>query len=442
MPKHYYILPLAIPSKDGLNQSSDILKPDDNKDFLRALQGLRESYQKEAKISPSALSSSPSKIKMFIGYEKNIPIRHPQIEFLEALLAYFNKKNTDKAYTREDLCILAAAVQFIRHKINSEGKVLNHSVLYKLLSDSLALSKENVMDSHTKYCLYQKANSFMRPDKTKGGDSISEEYTQIFSQTSSYCKALSKEFTNYVAKQKKQIPKPSDEAIKQNTYPITIALSKVVGDCAAVAGWSAGAVAGDFLAKTTGAMPVKAALTAGIGSAVCLMTGAGPTVAIALAAPTVASKLISTFSSVSMAYLLGGVMKILGNAAGAAAGFPLDLSVHLVYHGANKMYELITGNPIANISGIRLVDGQQMLCGIEFTILEDSSLKHSDASPPVETISLHTENGVLDAKIDGKIIPAAFIAELKEKLHVLEESKVSKEALLEEKTCNTSVDSF
>lgn len=429
MPKYYYILPLAMPSNDALKQSGDILKPDDNKDFLKALRGLRETYHKETKISSSTLSSSPSSIKMFFGYEKNTPVRHPQIEFLEALLAHFEEKNKDKAYTREDLCILVAAVQFIRHKINGEGKVVNHSVLYKLLGDALALSKDNVMDSHTKYCLYQITNAFMRPDKTKHADSVSEEYTRIFSKTSVDCKALSEVFTSHVAKQKKQTPKPTDEVIKQNTYPITIALSKVVGDCAAVAGWSAGAVAGDFLAKTTGAMPVKAALTAGIGSAVCLLTGAGPTVAIALAAPTVASKILTTFSSVSMAYVLGGVMKILGNAAGAAAGLPLDLSVHLAYSGANKMYEVMTGKQLANVSGMRLVDGHEMLCGIEFTIIDDTVSESAHPSSPLETISLHEQDGLLDVKVNGKTVPDPFVRELQEKLQELHEAKTREEAL-------------
>lgn len=442
MPKNYYILPLATPSQDGLTQSNDALKPNDSKDFLQDLRALRQHYNKEANIPKQATSSSPSSVGMFFGYQKNLPERGPQIEFLEALVAHFDHKNAQTPYSREDLCILVAAVIFIRHKIRGGTKVVNHSILYKLLGEALGLSKENKIDSSTEYCLYNIADAFMRPDKTLGVDSTGEDYKRIFNKASFECKALSEAFAHHIAKQKKQCPRPDDEVVRQNTYPITIALSKVVGDCAAVAGWSAGAVAGDFLAKTTGAMPVKAALTAGIGSAVCLLTGAGPTVAIALAAPTVASKILTTFSSVSMAYVLGGLMKILGSAAGAAAGLPLDLSVQLAYSGANKMYALLTGTYLSDISGMRLVDGKDMLCGIEFTILEVSASEPAHLTTPVETISLHAENGNLHVAVDGKTLSSVFVAELREKLQALERSQEAEEAHLEAESCPIVVGSY
>ena len=222
------------------------------------------------------------------------------------------------------------------------------------------------------------------------------------------------EFNQLISKAqtKKVSPNP------YTNYPITSITQPLFSATFAYTGATVGLLSGDVLSKSTKGMRVKYQLTALIGGSLLLFGPTGPT-GVALFAPVIASKLITSFCSITLAHVLGATMGLLGYGVGTVVGLPLDLAYHLLWKvcaAVGGYYYPESEKP--TITGIRISDGVALIGGIAINMTPVDKLAEIAHKKQIielkEDGSLHVDGKPIITEKNGVQLPPIVIEELKE----------------------------
>ena len=257
------------------------------------------------------------------------------------------------------MIILLAGLFFIKTQIGGAYWVRSatNSKLTQLIDTALAFPEGNPLDELTRNCVLS---------TTK--DRIHRGFTQIMDKE---INALITDpqwlaFTGFIENQCEVLKTP-----KEN-YPITAVLMPSFGKPLELAGYTIGYTLGEVFARSTFTQSTRISLSAGLGRVLLLLSGGGSTIDIGvrLVAPTYAGILLERYSGVSLAWLLGGVMSLLGKGAGYAVGMPLDMTYQLICHAIATIYTQ-NSQTIPPLSGFILVNGDYYLKGLKMQAIED-----------------------------------------------------------------------
>lgn len=377
-------------------------------DALARFDLLRVQYQNERGID---LSKKPSKLGtpiFFGGIDSDS--RNAQISFLEKIVTVLkpNLFKEGQIKTPEEWQanltasrVMIAACLFVQSQI---GKSERNSVLYRLIEDNLGISASNKLDEEDKELCYFAANRFLHSSsmnlddvnivlKKAGIGSLSERSWNEFStflQTKCDLAKIENPYEN---------------------YPFTSITQPLFGAIFSYAGVTVGYISGDTISKSTAAMEPRYKLTALIGSSLLILGPVSPA-SIAIVAPVVAGKLITTFCSISLAHILGVTMGLLGQGVGIGVGLPLDLTYQLLrkaYRAISNHYFNDKNRP--KLTGLRIGDGMLVINGIEFKM-----------TTPDETLPAH--DNTIEIKEDGEIYLNNQRLEAPEPIDGLELSKL------------------
>ncbi|KTD04336.1 hypothetical protein [Legionella feeleii] len=337
--------------------------------FLSKLDSLDRDYEirsgKDLEKSPQ-----PYAISCFFG-AKDIATRRQQIGFIKGLLAAL-RKNWESLTTPEEviqsfltaLHILMTACFYIKSKTNSN--YLTTPILSQLLDEAAEISPINLVDEKTRAnCLlatkgYLETNGPLKAVNTKTNSPFTElEWHDFLEFTKDQCALLDK----------KQV----------KNYPITSLLRPLIAQPLQILGWSVGYVMGDTISHIP---PVRYALTAVLGGGVYLTVGSSASVCMIVLVPAVASRILDTFCGLSLAFVMGKSLRIVGEGVGFGIGIPLDIGCQLIGEAVSGITTLYHHSKSGEkLSGISLVDGHLIQDGIDLVLV---NLSHIPAQLTLE----------------------------------------------------------
>lgn len=348
---------------------------------------LRNDYQEKRKIDLEGPQSAIG-MPLFLG-GTNVEGRLAQICFLEKikmllqpnLIAEVDMKSpADWQANLTASRIMIAACLYVQSQI---PRPKNDSALYRIIDANLGITSHNYLDEADKEICNFAADRWISASAqaldeanavlTKGGlNPFSEKEWRQFSK--------------FIKKNCE-----TSQAVNPYTnYPITSITQPLFGAVFAYTGATIGFLGGDVISHSTQAMSSRYKMTALVGSTLLVLGPAGPA-GVALFAPVIAGKVITTFCSISLAHVLGVAMGILGQGVGLGVGLPLDLAYRLLWKACSvigNQYNKATD--ITELSGIRIQDGMIVLAGIAVELTPESQL-------PLEYTKLSME-----IKADGK----------------------------------------
>lgn len=344
---------------------------------------LRQQYQKLKNIN---LDDEPSWVKlptMFGGID--VTMRKKQIIFLEKLYTVLrpNLKKLDEITTLEQLPatitawrIYVIACLYIQSQ-NSSGE------LNTLIEHDLGITAENFLDQEDKDNFYATAARFINAPQALEDASK----TLLQAKQRPFTELEWKDFSEYIAK----FNVKKESTTTYTNYPITSITQPLFKSTFAYTGATIGLLSGDVISKSTKAMSLKYQLTAFIGGSLLLFGPAGPT-SVAFIAPVVASKLITTFCSITLAHVLGVTMGIVGQGVGTIVGFPLDLACHVLWKLCTWIGNYCHTEPKQSVlTGMRLSDGATVICGVVVGLTSE------------EDIAKHDKKRIIELKDDGSM---------------------------------------
>lgn len=267
--------------------------------------------------------------------------------------------------------VMLAACIYVKSQI-SRPKA--NSALYRLINSNLGITGENVMDEEDKMICIQAAQKIMGASLLADANALlRDEKCDLLSDTEWH------EFREFL-----------DASVKANAanpyanYPVSSITGPLFQAGFAYAGTAIGYLIGTAAAESTHALRAKNQLTLGVASSLIFLRSTGPFGA-ALFAQVIAGKLFTTFSSVSMAHIMGTVFGILGRGVGVAVGLPLDVAYLALWKACTVINDYCKNNPdaCANLlTGTRIHDGMHMIAGQEFSIKEMGAIKEESSSEP------------------------------------------------------------
>lgn len=149
------------------------------------------------------------------------------------------------------------------------------------------------------------------------------------------------------------------------------------------AGYALGWVFGNWLGKSAALLSTHTAITVTLGSGLILLLGPSATLGALLITPTLAGQILETYCGISLAFIMGKSMNLVGNSVGFTVGMSLDLSMQLLW----KICSVIANHfqdqsPYSKLTGIDLTDGIAVISGIplEFGHVELSE-KQRNSNP-------------------------------------------------------------
>lgn len=334
---------------------------------LSTLSFLRNDYQKEKKVDFTAKHSAFGWPTFLGGVD--IITRNQQTMFLEKMLTYLKPKLQAESEIQSlehwethitASRIMLAAVLYVKDQLSGSKE---RSTLYNLINSKLGITQENDLDEEDKQVCYLAAQ---RVFTTK--IAVFDEVNAFLKehQLPSFTEQEWRPFINFLCEK-------SVKQISSTNYPITSVTQPLCSAVFAYTGATLGMIAGDIIADSTKALSTKAQLTAYIGGTLLIFSSAGPA-GVALFAPAIAERLISTFCTISLTHIFGCTMGMLGAGVGAGVGMPLDLSLQLICRTCHIIGSSLYPTQKALITGIRIKDGVTMFGGIPIEEIKEKQI--------------------------------------------------------------------
>jgi len=387
--------------------------------FLVKLLNLRSNFQEREQINLEE-ASQPYAISRFFG-ATDVHARKQQIYFIEKMLIALAKDlfpSPDNGFDRQKhltaLQVLVVVCFFIKSRINKNYlSSSSSSTLAQLINEAMSLDI-NPMDPATQACCllaterftasehcFESLNSYLKKQISV------HEWHEFTNFVSDECKLLNKEFTN--------------------NYPITSIMMPLVAKPCETAGYALGWVFGNWLGKSAALLSTHTAITVTLGSGLILLLGPSATLGALLITPTLAGQILETYCGISLAFIMGKSMNLVGNSVGFTVGMSLDLSMQLLW----KICSVIANHfqdqsPYSKLTGIDLTDGIAVISGIplEFGHVELSEKQKELQSIPVVVALDNNELLVRFAGTNKRIPLSSDICETLNDLKKLEMQKL------------------
>lgn len=361
--------------------------------FLVKLATLRKDYKTRSKTELDK-SSQPNTISIFFG-AKNINARDQQIHFIEnwiLSLAADLKPQLDFSNENEihhhlkALRILIAVCVYIMSLIGSSYTIrkATNAILDQLLCEALHIQNDNVIDDVTRDCCLLEARAYIKPYLNAA--SINRALHTKFTEDKWY---EFQEFLNVKCKK--------SSTVSTSNYPMTSIMMPFFATPFQLAGYSAGYVLGDMLRKSTTFLHTRYVISATVSSSVVFLMRSSPGMFALLLIPTYAGKFLDAYCGVSMAWLMGKVMNILGNGVGFGVGMTLDVGGKFLFKVCSLFSNLFQSeSQLPNITGFTMVDSRRIAGGMELQLVE------LESSPVYDLIDTpNNKQIVFDVKKDG-----------------------------------------
>lgn len=325
---------------------------------IEKLATLRKAYETERHVQ---LDSKPSIFglpTMFGGTD--LITRRNQISFLEkikAVLGRFLLRDEEISSSKEwqaklmSSRILIAACLYVQKEIASSQE---RSALYRLINQFLGVTAENHLDTEDKELCY--CTAYKLVDQLNVFNHLNNELRLLGKKE--FTKDEWTKFSNFISKES-QI-KETMNAVN-STYPVTTFIQPFFESAFAYVGSTIGSVVAEVVSGSAAAIARRIQLSSLIGGVTLFFVGPAGAAGIALIAPEVATRLISTFCINSFSQITGKTMALVGIGAGAVVGLPVDFA----YNAITATGSLFSSTEItfARINGIRLSDGVLMAEG-------------------------------------------------------------------------------
>ncbi|QMT59695.1 hypothetical protein [Legionella sp. PC997] len=376
---------------------------------------LRKTYEEEKHVD---LNEKPSMIgtPIFFG-GTDVLSRNKQVSFLEKVNAVLKihllREQDIKTPAQRQVYIIAArfmiaASLYVQSQIGSSKR---NSALYRIIENNLGVTDENFLDEEDKETCYLTAERLIKTPHAL-------EHANVFLEKEGlkpFSEREWKQFADYLGEMchKKEVP----EQIKK--FPVISITQPLFGAAFAYVGATVGVVLAEGATNSTTAISPRVKLTALVGSTLLIFSPAGAT-GVALFAPVIATKLFTSFCTISLAHLMGTAAGYLGQGVGIGVGFPFDAAYNLLWSICSLISRHYSKTPeLAPIDGIRIVDGATIMAGIPIQWVAENALPEGCTKKIVEI----TEEG--EIRIEGEEIkdsqtpmqiPPEVIEELKKQL--------------------------
>ncbi|MCE0723171.1 MULTISPECIES: hypothetical protein [Legionella] len=377
---------------------------------------LRKDYEAEKKID---LSEKPSMIgtPIFFG-GTDVASREKQISFLEKVRAILkvhlvNEEDIKTPAQRQAKMIasrfMLAACLYVQSQIRSSKR---NSTLYRLTEDYFGITVINYLDDEDKEACYLTADRLVKTPHALEHANIVLEKDGL----KPFTEKEWKEFTDFLKEMTRAKEPPKDQ---YTNFPVISITQPFFGTALAYAGATVGVVVAEGITNSTTAISPRVQLTALVGSTLLVFSPAGPT-GVALLAPVIATKLLTSFCTISLAHIMSTAGGYLGQGIGIGVGLPFDAAYNLLWSICSLISRYYSKpSQLAAIDGIRIVDGATIVSGIPIQLVPENALPQGYTKKILEI----TESG--EIRIEGEEIkdsekpvqiPPEVIEELKKQL--------------------------
>ncbi|KTD54197.1 substrate of the Dot/Icm secretion system [Legionella sainthelensi] len=337
---------------------------------LAKFDNIRKVYETEKHVD---LNAKPSLIgtPIFFG-GTDVISRNKQVSFLEKVNAILKihliSEEEIKTPQQRQVYLIAArfmvaACLYVQSQINSSKR---NSALYRIIEDNLGISSENFLDDEDKETccltatrLIKTPSAFEHSNATlqkKGITPFTEKEWEQFST-----------FLNEMC-HKKEIKDPSA------SFPTISLTQPLFGTAFSYVGATVGVVLAEGVSNSTSAISPRVQLTALVGSTLLVFSPAGTT-GVALFAPVIATKLLTSFCTISLAHAMSKAAGYLGQGVGIGVGLPFDIAYNLLWSVCSLIGRYYSKTPqFAVIDGIRIVDGATIIAGIPIQLVPENAL--------------------------------------------------------------------
>ena len=346
--------------------------------FITQLRNLRKDYEQETAVTLDD-SHQPCTLSLFLG-SKDIVSRNKQITFIEQCVAASQRKlsETNKIDSLDAmqnhvtaLRLLVAVGLYVQSQIEGAYKIRsgNTAVLKQLINKALGITSENKMDKEAQACCLLSAKRQLAEagwfEAINAGARVpisEKEWHDFLYFITSQCDLLDKKYLD--------------------DYPITTLMMPVFAKPMKYAGYATGYVLGDMIGHSSQFFHARSALTVMVGG--CVFSIMGPTSTVG--AMLVAGRILDTFCGISLAFVMGEALSLVGKGVGFGVGIPLDLSWKLLYNACyllknmNRSYPKLTGTSL--IDGHRIMDGAH-LKRVDFASLSEP-IPGGESEHPIE----------------------------------------------------------
>ncbi|MDR3503809.1 MAG: hypothetical protein P4L79_14620 [Legionella sp.] len=365
---------------------------------IEKFKNVRKDYEERRQIK---LDKAPSSWFTFFG-ATDVQTRNRQISFLEktiAVLEHFLHKGDEFTTQHEFQANLMASrimiaaclcVQeeirntYVQHQI---GKCEEKSALYQLINEYLGITSENFLDDEDKQSCYETAYKLIKTQDAL--THLNHELQQL--KHTEFTESEWKLFSDFIAGQekKKATPVPSPSYL-----PVGNTFAPVFGETFYYVGLTIGWVVAGAVSSSSAAITPRLEVTSWVSSALLFI---GPTnfAGVALLAPTIASRLISTFCNFSFSSMSGKAGRLVGQYTGQVAGLPFDIAYNLLRTTGSFLVSYSSQPPsLAPLDGICIANGVPAVHGrpIQLNVVP----QQFEPNPRLQI----TENG--EITVDGK----------------------------------------
>ncbi|AWN73798.1 hypothetical protein LEAN103870_17825 [Legionella anisa] len=376
---------------------------------------LRKDYEAEKKID---LNKKPSIIgtPIFFG-GTDLVSRSKQISFLEKVrtllkIHLLNEEDIKTPAQRQVYMIAArfmlAACLYVQSQIKSSKR---NSTLYRLTEDYFGITVINYLDDEDKEACYLTADRLVKTPHALEHANVALEKDGL----KPFTEKEWKEFTDFL----KEMTRTKESKEQFTSFPVISITQPFFGTALAYAGATVGVVMAEGITNSTTAISPRVQLTALVGSTLLVFSPAGPT-GVALLAPVIATKLLTSFCTISLAHIMSTAGNYLGQGIGIGVGLPFDAAYNLLWSICSLISRYYSkSSQLAALDGVRIVDGATIVSGIPIQLVPENALPQGYTKKILEI----TEAG--EIRIEGEEIkdsdkpvhiPPEVIEELKKQL--------------------------
>lgn len=378
---------------------------------------LRKDYQAEKHVD---LNAKPSMIgtPVFFG-GTDVISRNKQISFLEKVKAvlktHLQHEEEIKTPAQKQAYIIAvrfmlAASLYIQNQIGSSKR---NSALYRMIEDNFKITPENFLDDEDKETCYITADRLVKtPHALEHANAA-----LIKDGINPFTEKEWKQFTDFL----KEMCHKKEDKDQFTKFPVISLTQPFFGTTFAYVGATMGVVLAEGVSNSTSAISPRVQLTALVGSTLLIFSPAGTT-GVALFAPVIATKLLNSFCTISLAHIIGTAAGYLGQGIGIGIGLPFDVAYNVLWSICSLIGNYYSKTPeLAKIDGTRIVDGATIIAGIPIQLLPENTLPEGCTKKILEI----TEEG--EIRIEGEEIkssdkpmqiPPEVLDELKKQLAI------------------------
>lgn len=367
--------------------------------FLEKFKTLKTDYELK-RGSSLTTHSSPSYMSRFFG-ATDVTARAKQFDFLLSIFNELkphmfkeNKSDTLEQHVQRhvlSLRILLVACLHVKTQIIQTYAVKHpNSLMIILIDNALGITPNNPIDDYTKKLCLNSTEKWL-----KCGDP--SELDPLFSKPFTFLEKT--QLATFEAFVKYEIKRLTD-AEPATAYPIARTLQPLLAAPFVLAGSQLGSMLGASLAEKN---TFAASLILSSLSKNGLLLSAMPATYIGavILVPTITARLLNTFYGVSFSWALGNGLGLVGEGIGFGVGMSLDLSVIAIKNICRSINLL--GDEYKNTSerpsGLRLTDGQIIVCGIDLSALNSITFAAENSDLNVNRLiqsSLTIEEAVKD----------------------------------------------